>query len=205
MARPAEPEIDDTIAHTRLEDGRPVCIRAVRPDDEERLRDGIDRLSQHSRYLRFFSVAPAPPDHVIERLVDVDGHLHLAWGAILSEGPADEAIGVVHAIRSDEAKPRAEFAIGIVDAYHGQGLARMLTAVLLIHCAREGIATLDAQVLAENTRAIGFIRSLGGKRTQTEDGVADFSIAVRPALAAMRASAEPAGLSAVFGAFAAWL
>lgn len=202
---PAPDRISSVVAHTRLEDGRAICIRAVTPDDEERLRDGIDQLSQQSRYLRFFSAAPTPPDQVIEKLVAVDGHLHLAWGAILKEHGADRAIGVVHAIRSDEDKPRAEFAIGIVDAYHGLGLARMLTAVLLIHCAREGIAALDAQVLAENARAISFIKSLGGKRLQTDGGVADFSIGVLPGLAAMRASEEPAGLGAVFEAFAAWL
>jgi hypothetical protein len=31
-----------------------VCIRRVRKDDEQRLRDGIAQLSPQSRYLRFF-------------------------------------------------------------------------------------------------------------------------------------------------------
>lgn len=205
MASSAKPDIDDVIVHTRLEDGRAVCIRAVRPDDEPRLRSGIEQLSQQSRYLRFFSAAPVPPDPVIERLVEVDGHRHLAWGAILTDDPRDRAIGVVHAIRDDEDDPRAEFAIGVLDAFHGLGLARMLTAVLLVHCRAEGIAALDAQILAENTAAIGFIRSLGAQRSGGQAGVAEFTLDTGAALETMRSSAEPQGLAAVFEAFRDYL
>jgi RimJ/RimL family protein N-acetyltransferase len=198
-------DIDDVIVHTRLENAVPVCIRAVRPDDEDRLRSGIAQLSQHSRYMRFFSVAPVPPDHVIEKLVEVDGHRHLAWGAILSDDPGQAAIGVVHAIRKHEGLRHAEFAIGILDAWHGLGLARMLTAVLLVHCRNEGIAALDAQILSQNAAATGFIHSLGAVRRGTDTGVSEFTLDTAAALAAMRRSAEPAGLAAVFSAFADYL
>ncbi|MGB7654974.1 MAG: GNAT family N-acetyltransferase [Novosphingobium sp.] len=197
--------IGDVIVHTKLENGLPICIRAVRPDDEERLRSGIERLSQQSRYMRFFSVAPAPPDRVIAKLVQVDGHHHLAWGAILSDDPAHDAIGVVHAIRTDPGTQRAEFAIGVLDAWHGLGLARMLTAVLLVHCRGEGIATLDAQILSENKAATGFVHSLGAVRRGTDTGVAEFTLDVAGALEVLRRSAEPAGLAAVFAAFSAYI
>ena len=72
----------------RLEDGRTICIRTVTPKDEERLRAGIARMSPRSRYLRFFSGGASPPDWVIERLLDADGVLHLAWGALDLSDPA---------------------------------------------------------------------------------------------------------------------
>ena len=197
--------IGDVIVHTKLENGLPICIRAVRPDDEERLRSGIERLSRHSRYMRFFSVAPAPPDRVIAKLVQVDGHDHLAWGAILSEDPAHDAIGVVHAIRTDPGTQRAEFAIGVLDEWHGLGLARMLTAVVLVHCRIEGIAALDAQILSENRAATSFVHSLGAVRRGTDTGVAEFTLDVAAALEVLRHSAEPAGLAAVFAAFSAYI
>lgn len=37
-----------------LRDGTPICIRAIRPDDKERLGGHFDRLSSNSRYHRFF-------------------------------------------------------------------------------------------------------------------------------------------------------
>jgi RimJ/RimL family protein N-acetyltransferase len=193
--------IEQVIVHTRLEPAGRVCIRTVRPDDEPRMRGGIEALSQQSRYLRFFSAAPVPPDRVIERLVAVDGHRHLAWGGILIDHPDRPAIGAVHAIRDPDHHRRADFAVGILDAYHGQGLARMLTAVLLIHCRIEGIATMDAQVLAGNQAAISLLRSLGAERCGTAEGVSDYALDIAQALAVLRAEADPPGLAAVFAAF----
>lgn len=197
--------IEHVIAETWLEPAGKVCIRTVRPDDEPRMRRGIEALSQQSRYLRFFTAAPVTPARVIERLVAVDGHRHLAWGAILSDHPDRPAIGAVHAIRDSDHNRRADFAVGILDDYHGQGLARMLTAVLLIHCTVEGITTMDAQVLAENQPAIGLLRSLGAKRCGTAEGVSDYALDIAEALAVLRAEPDPPGLGAVFAAFRGFL
>ena len=179
-------DFDERVIQTRLEDGRAICIRAVRPDDEERLREGMAQLSDRSRYLRFFTPAPMMPDHVIEKLVDVDGHRHLAWGAILSDEPEHQAIGVVHAVRSEENSRRAEFAITVLDEFHSQGLARMLSAVLLIHCKLEGITTLDAQVLLENRPAIRLLRSLGAEQCGSEDSVGEYAVNIAAALNLLR-------------------
>ena len=200
-AKPTHQSIDEIVVHTRLEDGRKVCLRAIRPNDEERMRRGIALLSNESRYLRFFSGAPALPDPVVARLVAVDGHRHLAWGAILTDDPAHPAIGAVHAIRDTTNSDRAEFAVGILDAYHGLGLARMLTAVLLIHCRREGIASIDVQILTENDAAAGLVLSLGGVRCGATQGISEFVLDIAQALSSLRAARTPEGLADVFAAF----
>ncbi len=200
-SRPQGNDFDERVIQTRLEDGRAICIRAVRPDDEERLREGMAQLSDRSRYLRFFTPAPMMPDHVIEKLVDVDGHRHLAWGAILSDNPEHQAIAVVHAVRSEENSRRAEFAITVLDEFHGQGLARMLSAVLLVHCKLEGIATLDAQVLLENRPAIRLLRSLGAQQCRSEDSVGEYALNIAVALDTLRQAEQPAGLKQIFAAF----
>ncbi|MFM5917914.1 MAG: N-acetyltransferase family protein [Novosphingobium sp.] len=197
--------IDQTIVHTRLEDGRRICIRAVTPDDEPRMRAGIDALSAQSRYLRFFSPAPRPPERVITQLVAVDGHRHLAWGAILSDDPQHVAIGAVHAVRSDETAGFAEFAVGVLDAFHGLGLARMLSCVLLIHCRAEGITTLDVQILSENRAAARLVRSLGASRVTTAQGVSDYQLDTSAALDLLRDETSPKGLRDVFAAFGSFL
>ncbi len=204
-AQSGQDPIGETVVHTRLEDGRPICLRAVRPTDEPRMRGGIELLSQESQYLRFFSRAPALPDQVIASLVNVDGHRHLAWGAILSGEPGLPAIGAVHAVRGDAYSDSAEFAIGILDAYHGLGLARMLTAVLLIQCRIEGIATIEAQILAENKAAARLLLSLGGERWRTEQGVSDYLLDIETTLQTLQNTAEPDGLKDVFAAFRQFL
>ena len=197
--------IGDIIVHTQLEDGRRICIRAVRPDDEPRMRSGIEQLSKQSRYLRFFSGAPQLPDRVVAGLVAVDGHRHLAWGAILTDDPQHPAIGAVHAVRDQAGSSTAEFAVGILDAFHGQGLARILSAVLLIHCQAEGIAAMDVQVLSENRAATALVRALGGQRCRTEQGISDYVLDTAAALGALRTNPELAGLNAVFAAFSDYL
>lgn len=197
--------IDQTIVHTRLEDGRRICIRAVRPDDEPRMRGGIEQLSAQSRYLRFFSPAPRPPERVIAQLVAVDGHRHLAWGAILSDDPEHLALGAVHAVRTEEGSGFAEFAVGVLDAFHGLGLARMLTCVLLIHCRTEQIATLDVQILAENRAAASLVKSLGAQRVSTSQGISDYQLDTAAALALLQTSPAPEGLRDVFAAFGKFL
>src|SRR3546814_8184523 len=63
--------------HSELNDGTAVCLRTITPEDEPLLRAGIATLSAESRYLRFFSPTPMPPDPVVAGLVDVDGHDHI--------------------------------------------------------------------------------------------------------------------------------
>lgn len=191
----------DASIHTRLADGRAICIRTVTPADEDRLREGIARMSPRSRYLRFFSGGASPPDWVIERLLDADGVLHLAWGALDVTDPAQPAMGVVHAIRPAAADAVAEFSVGIVDAYHGLGIGRLLAATLLLDAHLEGIRAFSAHVLAENEAARSFIRQLGGKHVAQEGSQAEYLLDVAPALERLRAEPDPPGLADIFAHF----
>lgn len=195
----------DEIIHTRLEDGTKVCIRSIRPTDELRMREGIERLSAQSRYLRFFSPQRMPSQAVIERLLDADGHRHLAWGAIHSGDHDHPAIGAVHAVRDEADTESAEFSVAIVDAFHGLGLARMLIAVLLVNCRIEGIETLDVQVLSENRAARGLITWLGAERGKAEYSVTEYVLDTGMALDKLRSEEGTPGLRDVFAALAKYI
>lgn len=204
MTAPSPPEITDLVIHSALEDGMPVCIRSIRPTDEERMRDGIRQLSAQSRYLRFFSVQPMPPDAVIGRLIEADGHRHIAWGAIASDEPGQPAIGAVHAVRDEAQSRSAEFSVAVVDAYQGLGLARMLIAVLLTNCRLEGISSLEVQILSENLAARQLVESLGGERCSVDMGVTEYVLPTGPALASLGSDAATPELQAVLAALAAY-
>jgi GNAT superfamily N-acetyltransferase len=187
--------------HTHLNDGTPVCIRPVGEGDEQRLKDGIAQLSQQSRYLRFFSGMRGAPPQVIKALITVDGHNHIAWGALRSDQSDTPALGVVHAVRDKDEPGTAEFSVAVIDAYHGRGLARLLTAVLLLDCQREGLEQLAVNILPENRPALTLARSLGAEGVGHEGGVAMMEIDIAEALAALRAEADVPGLAAVFAQF----
>lgn len=194
---------DERVIHTRLEDGTRVCIRTIRPDDEARMREGIARMSDRSRYLRFFTGMRVPPDRVIERLVAADGHQHIAWGAIASDHPGEPAIGAVHAIAdADGDSDRcAEFSVAVIDEFHDRGVGRLLTATILLDAAGRGYEEFQAWTLAENAGAIGFIRALGAELKGREDSALEYHLPIGGAIEALRAACDPPGLADVFRSF----
>lgn len=189
------------IIETQLNDGTPVCIRRVRPEDEQRLREGIAQLSPQSRYLRFFSGMREAPPQVLRALVSVDGHDHIAWGALRNDEPDAPALGVVHAFRDKDDPDTAEYSVAVIDAYHGRGLARLLTAVLLLDCAREGLEAFTVHILPENRPALALARSLGAEGVGYDAGVSVLEIGIAEALVALRAETDVPGLAAVFAQF----
>ena len=193
---PGKP-IDDIIVCSALSDGTVVCLRTITPEDEELLREGIAKLSSESRYLRFFSPVAQLPDEVIERLVDVDGHDHIAWGAICTECPGQPAIGAVHAVRYRHGGRAGEYSVAVLDEFQGKGLARMMTAALLVQCLAEGLTMLDVHILSENRAATKLVKALGAKWKAESAGVAEYILDVAGAIAVLRADSDARGVQDV--------
>lgn len=205
VTRPSLRELHDEVIQTVAADGKRICLRSIRQSDEARMREGIARLSEQSRYMRFFSVQPMPSDPVIDRLLDADGHDHIAWGAIHLDGQDNPAVGAVHAIRSENHPQAGEFSVAVLDDYHGLGLARMLTTVLLIHCEVEAMCELEVQTLAENMAAIRFILSIGAEKRESEAGVISFRLPVRSAIRQISATSELQGVHDILAALAHYI
>lgn len=189
--------IEDIAVHCALNDGTAVCLRTITPDDAPLIREGIAKLSAESRYLRFFSPAPVLPDAVVQRLADVDGHNHIAWGAICSDCPGQPPIGAVHAVRHRHDGPVGEFSVAVLDAFQGQGLARMMTAALLVHCRAEGLEILDVHMLSENAAARRLVKSLGAAWAGESAGVAEYRLDVAAGIEALRADGDAPGVREV--------
>lgn len=185
---------------TVLSDGRPVCLRTIRPSDEANIRAGITEMSDRSRYLRFFSAFRAPPESIVKRLSAVDGHDHIGWGAILLDGQDYPPIAAAHAIRSKDLPWHGELAIAVLDDYHGLGLARMLIAAVLLDCLNENLPVLEMQMLAENRAAQNLVTCLGAKRSAALDSVSHYWLDVDAALDILRMDNPSAGTKAVFAA-----
>lgn len=196
QARPV-PRIEDVAVHCALNDGTAVCLRTITPDDAPLIREGIAKLSAESRYLRFFSPAPVLPDAVVARLADVDGHDHIAWGAICSDLVGQPPIGAVHAVRHRHDGPVGEFSVAVLDAFQGRGLARMMTAALLVHCHAEGLEALDVHMLSENAAARRLVKSLDATWARESAGVAEYKLDVAAAIEALRADGDAPGVQDV--------
>lgn len=190
--------MEDFLVHSQMNDGTAIVLRTIHPEDEESLREGIAKLSTESRYLRFFSPAPTVPDSVVEQLVDVDGVDHLAWGAICTGCDDPYPIGAVHAVRHKSGGSAAEYSIAVLDAFHGQGVARMLTAALLIDCHRAGISRLDVFILTENRAAAMLVQSMGAIAHEQDQGMTEWVLNVEEAIHCLRHDENAIGLAQVF-------
>lgn len=178
-----------------MNDGRAILLRTLRPDDVNLIKTAIADLSPTSRYFRFFSPAPMVPDSVLKRLVEVDGITHIAWGAICADCETETVIGAVRAVRANPDASTAEYSITVLDDYHGLGVARMLTAALLVDCLKSGITHLDAHLLSENRAASALIKSMGALHRESSAGVSDYRLDVQSALKSLRGGKEVPGVT----------
>lgn len=186
-----------------LDNGTHVCLRRIRHSDIERIEDGISQMSDQSRYLRFFSGSKSMPPSVVERLASVDGTHHLAWGVVNMDDPDHPAIAAAHVFRDSETSDAGEFAIAVLDQYHGQGVARILMATIFLDCFCEGFRQLQIDILRDNKKASGLIRSVGATPCALEGPVAQYNLVIRDAISALQKMDSPGAIRDIMAAFAA--
>src|SRR5712691_3973563 len=107
-------------------DGGILHLRPIRPADAERIVALHSRLSDRTRYLRYFGAYPRIPDRDLQRFVNVDFVARVALIAELGGGIV--AVGRYDRIG---AGPDAEVAFVVEDAHQGRGVG----SVLLEHLA----------------------------------------------------------------------
>ncbi len=186
---------------THLDDGATVCFRPIRPSDEPAIERGIRELSDHSRYLRFFSSFKSAPPSVIERLSAVDGFNHIAWGAVMTGEEGSPPGAAAHAIRDGETSDSADLAIAVLDQYHDRGIARLLLAALALDCRGAGLAELKFDILHRNKPAILLVKSLGAKTCSAAGSVVSYRLDVSETLLRLKNMTEPRGLHDIFSGF----
>jgi len=186
-------------ADVLLRDGRTAHIRPVEPDDKELLVEFYARVSDESKYYRFFSPMPVLSEKDVHRFTEVDYVDRVAF--VLTLRGRMIAIG-----RYDVVKPgRAEVAFLVEDAYQGRGIGQVLLEHLAQAARERGISKFVAEVLPDNSRMIQTFRDAGYKvASGYEDGVIslEFPIEVTDTaigvLAAREHEAEAASINRFF-------
>ena len=104
----------------KLPDGRPVEIRALRPDDRAEFIRVVERSSALSIYRRFFRLKRYFSEREITYFTNIDFIKHVALVAVVDEAgqPAIVGGGRYVVIAPD----MAEIAFAVIDQYQGQGL-----------------------------------------------------------------------------------
>jgi acyl-CoA synthetase (NDP forming)/ribosomal protein S18 acetylase RimI-like enzyme len=142
-------------ADVLLRDGRTAHIRPIEPSDAELLVEFYDRVSDESKYYRFFSPMPKLSEKDIRRFTRVDHVDRVAFIVLL--GGLMIAVG-----RYDVVKPgEAEVAFLVQDEHQGRGIAQLLLEHLAQAGRERGVERFVAEVLPDNRKMIHTFRDAG--------------------------------------------
>jgi len=156
-----------------------VHLRAIRPDDREKLREGFFKLSKSSVRDRFFSVKRDLTPAELSYFTEVDFQHHVALVAELQDGSERLPVGIGRFVQNQDQPDHSEMAITVIDELQGQGIGRILL-FRLVDCASElGVRHLDATVLAQNTRMTKLLQKTGlPLRSSLDEGIRTLSLAL---------------------------
>jgi acyl-CoA synthetase (NDP forming)/RimJ/RimL family protein N-acetyltransferase len=142
-------------ADVLLRDGRTAHIRPIRPEDAELLVEFYARVSDESKYYRFFTPMPRLSDRDVERFTQVDHVDRVAFVLLVAERII--AVGRYDVVDAGE----AEVAFLVEDQHQGRGIAQLLLEHLAQAGRERGVEKFVAEVLPDNQRMIQTFRDAG--------------------------------------------
>jgi GNAT superfamily N-acetyltransferase len=153
-----------------------ITIRAVRPDDRERIVRAFQALDRRSVYLRFFSYRKELGEEELRRVTGCDGVSEAVLVATVGSGAQETIVGLGGYVRIGAA---ADIAFAVEEDFQGRGIASRLLQELA-HIARaNGITRFEADVLAENAPMLGVLRrSALPMRASQREGVVHVTLSL---------------------------
>ncbi len=162
-------------ADVLLRDGRTAQLRPIRPEDTELLVDFYSRVSDESKYYRFFSPMPTLSDRDVHRFTHVDHRERVAF--VMLVGGQLIAVGRYDIVRPGE----AEVAFLVEDRHQGRGIAQLLLEHLAQAGRERGVEKFVAEVLPDNQKMIRTFRDAGYRvASGYEDGVMILEFPIDP-------------------------
>ena len=152
--------------------GERVDMRDVVPQDTLLLADLLLRLSDATRWLRYF--APGPQSFArawqeATRMAQPRTRHHAALIATIRRGDSEVAIAVAEVVRDQRTATIGELAIVVRDDYQAQGVGSALSGRLVLSARAMGITSVRADMLYQNRAAQHLMRRVFGPATATRD------------------------------------
>ncbi|WP_458788556.1 bifunctional acetate--CoA ligase family protein/GNAT family N-acetyltransferase [Pseudonocardia phyllosphaerae] len=162
-------------------DGRIVHLRPMLPSDADDVLAFHGKLSDRTRYLRYFGPYPRISQRDLERFTVVDHHTRVAFLALL--GDEIVAIGRYEGLPPKDGGPvtSAEVAFVVRDDHQARGLGSILLEHLAAAARENGLQRFEAEVLVENHSMVRVFREAGYQvKRAFADGVLHLEFDIDP-------------------------
>ena len=158
-----------------LKNGTAVTIRAIRPDDRDRVVEAFRNLDPESIYTRLFRYKNELTDAELKTITDVDFQNTVALVVTVSAAQGEETIiGSGRYVLYDPPNDlhSAEIAFTVEEDYQGQGIAGTILRHLIRIAQENGVLQFEAEVLPQNKAMLNVLARSGLPLKQSyEDGV----------------------------------
>lgn len=126
-----------------------VRFRAIKPSDEDQMRQLFYRFSDKAIYYRYFSPIKTMPHEKMQEYVNVDYRDVLSIVGLIGE-PGQQTLIAEARFSKHRNKPFMDVAFVVDEAYQGYGIATHLYQMLAKLARERGALGLTADVLASN-------------------------------------------------------
>jgi len=165
------------LASETLRNGLEIRIRALRPDDGERIVEAFSKLDPETVYTRFFSNKKEVSEADLRVIRELDFETRVVLVATLTENGRE--IIIASSSYSMYEDKTAEIAFIVEEDYHGLGIGRRLLGHLGKIARARGITTFTAEVLYQNLAMLKVFTASGWPMKRTsEDGAVLISLAL---------------------------
>ncbi|MFP4588553.1 MAG: bifunctional acetate--CoA ligase family protein/GNAT family N-acetyltransferase [Candidatus Bipolaricaulota bacterium] len=162
----------------KLQDGREVTLRPIRPEDEPLEFELFDVFSEETWRQRFFGPRYEVTHEDMTRYTNIDYRREMAIVGILEEDEGKKMTGVGRLIIGPS-MDTAEYAVVVGDPWQGLGLGEKLTDSIIGVAEDKGLESIYATVLKDNHPMIQLCRKMGFEETERDSETVNMVLKLR--------------------------
>lgn len=163
------PYPEELVREAKLNDGAPVVLRPIRPEDEPLWHEMLESFSEETIRFRFFYQIGEITHEFATRYCFIDYEREIGIVAEIEEGKK-KLIGVGRLV-SDANLETAELAVVVGDPWQGRGVGTLLTDYCVEIARDRGIKKITADMLPDNKLIIEMLERREFQLKQEEDVV----------------------------------
>ncbi len=154
------PYPDEFVTERSLKDGTAVTLRPIKPEDEPMWHELLAACSPQSLHFRFSYLFKQTTHEMATRYCFIDYDREMGIVAEVEEEGERKLVGVGRLV-ADVDHQVAEYAVIVVDRWHGRGLGGLLTDYCLEIAKHWGVKKVVAETSKANARMLTLFRNRG--------------------------------------------